>query len=347
MISDDESFVLSNTNYAANSSILVLGVLKLGPNLTIEFADEYSIIVKEGGELSLDGAELKAQTGCVWGGIVLENSNGTEITISNSIISEAANGLLVKSSGDISIHNSSFKDIKSDAIYIQTSAADQSITLSNISIDHPGNNAIYAESFQGYLSLSTSKITNTAGYGVYVSPYYYYNQNTDVLLDDNDISTYESGGSAIYIYQYYNLTITRNRIKCKALYNQCVYLYDGYETVIEDNDISGVLGSSSYYQLLYIYSYTSSTTSFSLQRNTLSTWVTSGDAVYVDVGQNSGASGYIVLQDNIFYNISAGERFPLLCVHQPHTSLLIAIYMYTHLFQVVSWTSTFEVLPTL
>ncbi|KAL7480788.1 hypothetical protein ACHAW6_006451, partial [Cyclotella cf. meneghiniana] len=102
-----------------------------------------------------------------------------------------------------------------------------------------------------------------------------------------------------------------NRIKCKALYNQCVYLYDGYETVIEDNDISGVLGSSSYYQLLYIYSYTSSTTSFSLQRNTLSTWVTSGDAVYVDVGQNSGASGYIVLQDNIFYNISAGSIMDL------------------------------------
>ncbi|KAL7486589.1 hypothetical protein ACHAW6_012195, partial [Cyclotella cf. meneghiniana] len=301
VISKDESFVRFNTNFTANSSILVLGVLKLGPNVTIKFADGCSIVVKEGGELSLDGVELNAQTSNGWGGIVLEHSDKAEIAISNSRISGASNGILVKSTGDISIHHSTFRDITSNAIHIQTSAADLSITLSNIFIDRPGRNAIYAQDFQGYLSISSSKITNTAGYSVYVNPNFYLsNQNSEILLENNEFSS-----SAVYINKYYKVTMTLNQLTCSSQGKDCVYIDNGYETVIEDNVVSGVVRPS-YYQLLEIRSYTSSATSFSLQRNTFSNWETYGVAVYVDVGQNSGGSGSIALQDNRFYNISAG-----------------------------------------
>lgn len=304
VISKDESFVLFNTNFTANSYILVLGVLKLGPNVTIKFADGCSIVVKEGGELSLDGVELNAQTSNGWGGIVLEHSDKAEIAISNSRISGASNGILVKSTGDISIHHSTFRDITSNAIHIQTSAADLSITLSNIFIDRPGRNAIYAQDFQGYLSISSSKITNTAGYSVCVNPdFYLSNQNSEILLENNEFSS-----SAVYINKYYKVTMTLNQLTCSSQGKDCVYIVNGYETVIEDNVVSGVVRPS-YYQLLEIRSYTSSATSFSLQRNTFSNWETYGVAVYVDVGQNSGGSGSIALQDNRFYNISAGDRF--------------------------------------
>ena len=321
VIQSGESFVLSNSNYAANSSIVILagGILELTTNLIIEFADDCGIIVERNGKFSMDGAELKARTGGEWGGIILESSpDKNETTLRNSSVSGSKYGILVKSSGDVIIENSSFQDIASHAIYIQSSATDQLIALSNIEVHNSGGNSIYAPSFQGHFTLLNSTIKNPSGYGAYVSySSSWYGKNSHVVLEDNLITSPESGDAAIYVRNYFNATVTRNQVICKARYDECIYIYDGYETVIEDNTFSGDADSTPYYPLAYIYSYTSSTTSFSLQRNIFTNWEMTSDnhAVYIRFGQDNDASGSINLQDNLFRNITAGKHYFLVTLY--------------------------------
>lgn len=136
------------------------GSLLIGPNVTIQFAKDRGIIVKNGGLLRIDKSVLQAQTDA-WGGIALDTSN--ETIISDSMLSEAVNGITVKSSGNLSINGSSLKDMLSVAVHVE-SPSNQDITLSNVVIDQSGY-GIYAPSFQGYLSLINSSITNITEYG--------------------------------------------------------------------------------------------------------------------------------------------------------------------------------------
>ena len=309
VIQNGESIVLSNSNYIANSSIVILdgGNLELGPNLVIEFADDCSIIVKNSGQLNMDGAELKAQIGNEWGGIILESSpNKNETFIKKSVISDSTYGILVKSSGDVTIQHSSFKDIVYRAIYIQTSSNDQSITLSNVTIDNSGGTSIYARPFHGMLKLSNSAITNASGYGVYIFDSSY-TPNSHVVLEDNVITSLQSDdNAAIYMRNYFNATVRRNQVVCKARYEQCIYFH-GINAIIEDNSFRGHADFTSYYPLAYIYSYSSSIL-FSLRQNNFTDWNTSSNAVYVRFGQYN-ANGFINLQDNLFQDITAGENF--------------------------------------
>ncbi len=308
----NETTVLSNTEYIANASIYILGggSLTIGPNATIKFAVGCSVIVRDGGMLNVDGpVALEPQTGLVWGGIILDTSNQT--SINDTLITGASVGMQIKSSGDVLISHSIVKDTTSRALYVESSSAsDQVVTLSDVHIDSPGSDAIYASSFQGSLALFNSTITNASGYGIY--SYSYYNQQSQILLQNNVFSMLEySYYTTIYLLYFGNLTMIGNEMICPR---QCLNLRYGYETVVDDNTFGGMRGISSSSELVYISTSISGANSFSLQRNTFRNWQTSSsyiDALYVDVGQSSSGTGNLTLKDNRFYNISAGTIFDL------------------------------------
>ena len=310
LIHYDDSFVLLDAAYVANASILILdgGMLEIGPNATIEFANGCSLVVKDGGKLTIGSSVLKPQTGSVWGGIILENTNKT--SISDSELIGASIGVKVKSNGNLHIYSSTIKDMTSSAVNIESSSDQSTIVLSNVRMDHTGS-GVYAQNFQGLLSLSNSTLVNVSQYGVYAYGYsssWYYRKGR-IALKDNDISMLDSSSStAVYIQYFSNATILKNIVTCG--YYRCLYLYNGNDAVVEDNVLSGTDDSSVYYYEQG-YFYMPSASSFRLQRNVFRHYKTSTsrDALYIDVGQSSGEDGSIAVKDNLFYNISAGKNY--------------------------------------
>lgn len=301
LIEFDQSFVLSNAKFYANASILVLGNLVLGPNVTIEFADGCSIAVKNGGLLSMYDASLMPQIDSTFEGIILDTFN--ETTIDNSSLVGSTNGIHIKSSGDLSIHNTTLSDISSYAVYVDSSSTTQVIALQDVLIEQT-HYGIYAPSFRGHLSVVDSSITNVTNAALYIyysSSYYRYSR---VLLENNVLSELASSSSTplLYLYYYANATVIGNHLTCRW---KCAEIYDGIEAVINDNTFKGI--ATSYYQQVYVYHRTTSESSFSLQRNVFSDWLmsTSGDALYADVQQQG--TGLFELKDNQFYNITAGK----------------------------------------
>lgn len=296
--------LLSNGYYIANAFIFVAGGgLTIGPDVTIEFASDLCIVVKDGGLLTVNGAILKSRANAnVWGGIVLENAN--ETSISDSALVGSTYGVFVKSSGDLTIRNSTFKG-KSGAVDLGSSSDQSSVVdLSNISINNAGSYGIYAPSFRGSLTLSNSTFRDVSLYGVYV--YSDYSRNSRVVLEGNVISMLASSSSmSVYILNYLSVTMTRNELTCSS---QCLTLYNGEETSVDYNVFRGH-GALSYYRQVDISGYGASF--FSLQGNTFQDWMTSSEALYVSVEQSSEGNGSIVLQDNLFRNITAATIFEL------------------------------------
>lgn len=299
--------MLYGSEYVANASILIEsgGSLTIGPNTSIKFAYDRVIRVKGNGSLTIDGpAELKSLYS-VWGGILLDNSN--ETSISNTIIIGAATGVHVRSSGDLVMLNATLKEVSGNGIYLESSSRpEQVVTLSNLQIDGLGGSGVYAPNFDGSLTLFNSTIANASAYGVFVSSWY----SSRIMLRDNKISLINPSYTSIYLSYPLIATIRGNDMTC---FTQCLYLYGGAETAVDENIFRGVVDQWSYNaQQVYIsWSVWGSSTSFSLQSNTFSNWKTYGDAIYAYLSQ-SGGSGNIVLENNEFVNISAGSVFHLI-----------------------------------
>lgn len=306
----NETIVLSDSEYIANAGIYILdgGSLTIGPNAKILFASDCSVIVRDGGVLSVDGpVALEPQAGVVWGGIILDTANQT--SISDALILGSSVGVHAKSSGNVSISHSALKDITSRAVYVEaSSASDQVITLSNVHIDSPEGDAINAPSFSGSLTFFNSSITNASGYGIYVYSSYY-DRQSQILIEKNLISMIEYSYTSVYARYYGNMTMRDNELTCQR---QCLYLDQGDDTLVNDNIFSGVPGVLTYHQQAYINGYVSGLESFSVQGNTFRYWQTSSyDALYVYLRQSSSGTGDIALKDNMFYNITAGTIFKL------------------------------------
>lgn len=324
----NESLTLSHFNYIASAFIIVLngGSLTIGPNITIEFRDKCSVIVQDGAMLNITNAILKQRNNSIWGGIILDSTSNQTTTLTNSTLIGASVGVQVKSSGDLNIEHCTFKDMTSRALYLPSvPSSAQVVTLSHVNIEypgseaiyaggfrgylnllyvnieHPGNHAIDADSFSGHLNLLHSRIVNASLYGVYL----YAAFESQILIEDNTISSLEtSSTSSIYITHYSNLTMRHNDIKCLL---QCLFLYRGDNTLVDQNVFRGVNVAASGHPQVEIHWDPSGTNSFSLKDNTFHDFKALYDALYVYIQQNNGGSGSIDLTDNVFYNISAGK----------------------------------------
>lgn len=298
--------MLNNSVYIANASILIIdgGSLMIGSNTTIEFAPERVIRVLGDGRFSIEGPTVLKSTSNFWGGILLENSY--ETSISKAVIEGASVGVHVKSSGNLVILDSILKEVSSDGIYLESSSTPDHVTLlSNVQIDGPGGSGIYAPYFMGSLTLSNSTIIDASAYGVYVNSWY----SSRVALLDNSIAMVKASWTSVYVTYSLIANITGNDMTC--LY-QCLYLYAGAETIVDQNIFRGVLDPPSYYtQPVYIRWDRWDASSFSLQSNTIQNWNTYYDALYAYVAQHSGGSGSVMLKSNRFINVSAASIFNL------------------------------------
>jgi len=300
------TFVLSNAEYVANTTIIIAegGHLTIGPNANISFASGRGILVGDSGKLSVDGPALLDASNALesWVGILLKTSNDTQIR--GAIIRNAENGIKSSSPGLVNVEDTLIESASSDGIVLEGGYSTASVVLSNVQIDNPGSDAIYASSFRGSFTMSNSTVI-----GGYWGVYAYY--TSSITLIDNVL---EESFRTLYIYQPSNFaTIERNSVSCQY---QCIYLYTYYDSTasVVGNSVKGAdITSPSALQLMYILSYKRYSDYLLLEDNSFGNWQPrlNYDALYADIRQTSGETGDISLSNNRFYNITARHVFNL------------------------------------
>lgn len=351
----NESMILRNATYVANATIFVVegGSLKIGRNCTVLFAPGCGIIVKEYGQLTIEGPAVLASStaGEVWDGIRLENSSETMIT--NGVIIDAFIGLRSRSMGALNIDHTTFEGIFSDAIKLESSST-SFLNLSSVFFDCPGGSGVSMEDSHsiGVIMVNvTIKRPGQSGFyascyslpptvinmvEVYIDSPMEFGVWTSCSLNLKNSTIKNGPGSGLYLYQPLrivlednNINMTESSYAAAQIYTpsitlirgntftcsyQCLHIEGAEESLIAFNVFKGADYSSSSGYLVLIEGGVMQSSSFSLRNNSFCKWTTTSGAVHVSIEQHWG-DGFLMLSGNHFYDITAGSNSDAVFVH--------------------------------